>query len=634
MQAFSLQRRIAQNSRVKTYPLFRGLGFWHSAGGLFLRGTNRKKDGKDHRYFSVVENQRISATKTVQRTVLYLGEINDQQEASWRKTLAVFDEDKQSYTNLNLFPDDRPIPEDAIDSIQVRLSGLELRRPRPFGNCWLASELWDQLGLTEFWRSRLGEGRESVSWEKVLRLLVINRLLEPGSEFRVHRHWFVESAMDALLEESFAVAEKDRLYRCLDRIGEHKQELFVWLRQKWAELFHADFDVLLYDLTSTYFEGEMEENPKAKRGYSRDSRPDCLQVVIALVVTPDGFPLAYEVMDGNTSEQKTLPLFLDRIEKTYGKARRVWVMDRGIPTEAMLGEMRRPDRQISYLVGTPRGRLNKHEKQWLDLPWQKVRDSIEVKLYEHEGELYVLARSDGRQAKEIAMRRKRLARLLRKLRAMRRSLPSRDPLLLRIGAAKKEAGRAFGFVKLRMPLANEPVTRQSFSFRVDREKLRKAQQRDGHYLLRSNLTAEDPAVLWTRYVQLTQIEAVFRSLKTDLGIRPIYHRLERRVDAHILVAFLAYCLQVTLKNRVQIHAPGLTPTAVLEKLATIQMIDVWIPTRDGRWLILPRYTQPAKDLKILLDQIQLGLPSQPPPRITAAALSQSKEAPNVQPRLW
>lgn len=473
-----------------------------------------------------------------------------------------------------------------------------------------------------------------MSWEKVLRLLVVNRLLEPGSEFRLHRHWFVESAMDALLEADFAVADKDRLYRCLDRLEEHKQELFVWLKQKWAELFAADFEVLLYDLTSTYFEGEMEENPKAKRGYSRDSRPDCLQVVIALVVTPDGFPLAYEVMDGNTSEHKTLLPFLERIEQTYGKARRVWVMDRGIPTEATLEKMREPGREMFYLVGTPKGRINKHEKKWLDLPWQQVRDSVKVKLYEHEGELYVLARSDGRQAKEIAIRRKRMVRLLRKLRAMRRSLPKRDQLLLRIGAARKEAGRAFGFVKIQVPAAGEAVTRQTFRFQVDHGKLRKAQQRDGHYLLRSNLTAEDPAVLWTRYVQLTQIEAVFRSLKSELGIRPIYHRLERRVDAHILIAFLAYCLQVTLKNRLQIHAPGLTPTAVLEKLATVQMIDVWIPTRDGRWLILPRYTQPSQELKLLMEQIQLALPSQPPPRITASPSHSLPPPTPTQPTLW
>ena len=595
---------------------------------MFLRSTNRKKDGKDHRYFSVVENQRVSGSRTVQRTVLYLGEINDTQQAGWRKTLAVFDEDRQETRNLSLFPDDRAIPVDAVDSLQVRISGMELRRPRPFGNCWLASELWRQLGLTEFWQARLPRGREAVSWEKVLQLLVVNRLLEPGSEFRVHRHWFVESAMDALLEADFAVAEKDRLYRCLDRIVEHKQELFVWLKQKWAELFHADFEVLLYDLTSTYFEGEMEDCGKAKRGYSRDSRPDCLQVVIALVVTPDGFPLAYEVMDGNTSEQKTLQPFLDRIEHLYGKAKRTWVMDRGIPTEATLKLMR--ERNIFYLVGTPKGRINQHEKQWLTLPWQHVRESVEVKLYEREQELYVLARSDGRQAKEIAIRRKRLVRLLRKLRAMRRSLPGRDQLLLRIGAAKKEAGRAFGFVKLTLPPAGEAVTRAAFQFHVDTVKLREAQQRDGHYLLRSNLTAEDPAVLWTRYIQLTQIEAAFRSLKTDLGLRPVYHRLERRVEAHIFVAFLAYCLQVTLKNRLQIHAPGLSPTAVLEKLATLQLIDVWFPTCDGRWLILPRYTQPSPELAILLEKLHLTLPSQPPPRITAPLVP---ALPTLQPVL-
>jgi len=350
---------------------------------MFLRSTNRKKDGKEHRYFSIVENRRLLGNKTAQRTVLYLGEINDQQQGAWRKTLEVFDEQEQRYTAMSLFPDDREIPADAVDSVQVRLSGLELRRPRIFGSCWLACELWRQLGLDEFFQQRLPEGREAVCWEKVLQLLVVNRLLDPGSEFHVHRQWYVDSAMDELLETDFAVAGKDRLYRCLDRILEHKQDLFVWLKQKWADLFQADFEVLLYDLTSTYFEGEMEQNPKAKRGYSRDKRPDCLQLVIALVVTPDGFPLAYEVMNGNTSEPTTLRGFLKKIETTYGKARRVWVMDRGIPSEATLQEMREPERQAFYLVGTPKARINQHEKKWLDLPWQKVRDSVEVKLYRH-----------------------------------------------------------------------------------------------------------------------------------------------------------------------------------------------------------------------------------------------------------
>jgi transposase len=587
---------------------------------MFLRSTNRRKDGKDHRYFSIVENRRLPGGKTAQRTVLYLGEINDRQQAAWRKTLAVFDETEQRFTSLSLFPDDRELPGDAIDSVQVRLSGLELKRPRIFGNCWLACELWQQLGLDEFWQQRLPEGREAVSWEKVLRLLVVNRLLDPGSEFRVHRQWYLNSAMDELLETGFEVAEKDRLYRCLDRVLEHKQELFVYLKQKWADLFGADFEVLLYDLTSTYFEGEMEQNPKARRGYSRDGRPDCVQLVIALVVTPDGFPLAYEVMNGNTADCSTLRGFLTKIETAYGKARRVWVMDRGIPSEAILREMRDPERQTFYLVGTPKGRIAQHEQKWLDLPWQKVRDSVEVKLYRHEGELYVLAKSDGRQAKEKAMRRKRLARLLRRLRAMRRNLPKRDPLLLRIGAAKKEAGRAFGFVKIRLPDKDQPVTRETFRFHTDKVKLKAAEQRDGHYLLRSNLTGEDPAVLWTRYVQLTQIESVFRSLKSELGIRPIYHQLEHRADAHVFIAFLAYCLQVTLKNRLMIHAPGLTPLSVLEKLSTIQMVEVWIPMLDGRWLVLPRHTQPEPDVQALLEQIRITLPPQPPPRIKSSQL--------------
>ena len=352
---------------------------------MFLRSTQLKKHDRIHRYFSVVENRRLPGAKTVQRTVLYLGEINDQQQGAWRKTLEVFDEDEQDYRTMCLFPHDREVPAEVLDGLQVKLSGLELRRPRTFGACWLACELWQQLGLDEFWQQHLPAGREAVSWTKVLQLEVVNCLLDPGSDFRLHRQWYVDTAMDELLETDFAVAAKDRLYRCLDRVLPHKQELFVWLKQKWADLFHSDFEVLLYDLTSTYFEGEMEQNPKAKRGYSRDKRPDCLQLVIALVVTTDGLPLAYEVMKGNTSDRTTLPGFLKKIEDTYGKARRVWVMDRGVPSEAILKDMRDPERQTFYLVGTPKSRINQHEKKWLDLPWHKVRDSVEVKLYEHEG---------------------------------------------------------------------------------------------------------------------------------------------------------------------------------------------------------------------------------------------------------
>jgi transposase len=595
---------------------------------MFLRAKVRKKDGKQHRYFSVVENRRVAQHHTVQRTVLYLGEINDSQEATWRKTLQVFDETHQQYTTLSLFPEDREIPAEVSDSIQVKLSEMQLRRPRAFGNCWLGCELWRQLRLEEFWEEKLAEQvqRETVSWAKVLQLLVVNRLIDPGSEFRVHRQWFDQSAMAELLQTDFAVAEKDRLYRCLDRVLEHKAALFQHLRERWQDLFQAQFDVLLYDLTSTYIEGEGEGIPKARYGYSRDQRFDCKQVVIALVITPEGFPLAYEVMEGNTADCTTLHGFLEKIESNYGKARRVWVMDRGIPTEKVLEEMRTPDREIFYLVGTPRSKVRQYEKKWLDLPWQKVRESVEVKLFTEGRELYVLAKSEGRRAKEKAMRRKKLARLLRKLRAMQRSSPRRDQLLLRIGAARKEAGHAFRYLHLQLPGEGQAVTRQSFQFRVDRAKLTAAELQDGHYLLRSNLMGEDPGVLWERYVQLAQIEAAFKAMKNELGIRPLYHQLGHRVEAHILVAFLAYCLLVTLKNRLQVLAPGLTPKAVLEKLGTIQMLDVWLPTTDGRWLVMPRFTQPETDQAILLHKLKLELPQQPPPRIKA-------QVPEFPPRI-
>jgi transposase len=586
---------------------------------MFLRSNRRIKDGKPHRYYTVVESRRLQSGKVAQRQVLYLGEINDSQQAAWRRTLEVFDEEQQRLTPLSLFPEDRPVPADAIDSVQVKLGEIKLERARPYGNCWLGCELWRQLQLDRFWSGKLPQGREGVAWPQVLELLVVNRLIDPGSEFRLHRHWFDHSAMDVLLGQDFAVAEKDRLYRCLDRVLEHKQDLFVHLQQRWKDLFDAEFDLLLYDLTSTYVEGEAEQNPKARYGYSRDKRPDCKQVVIALIVTPAGLPLAYEVMAGNTSEKTTLRGFLDSIESLYGKARRVWLMDRGIPTEDLLREMRTSRQETFYLVGTSRAKVKQYEKRWLELPWQKVRESVEVKLFAQDGELYVLAKSEGRQGKEIAMRRKKLARLLRKLRAMRRSCPKRDQLLMRVGAAKTDAGRAFGFVKINLPQAEQEVTRETFTFRLDKARLKEAELRDGHYLLRTNLVAEDPAVLWDRYVQLTQIEAAFKCLKSDLGIRPIHHQLEHRVEAHILIAFLAYCLTVTLRHRLRMHAPGLTPRAVLEKLAGIQMLDVSFPTTDGRRLIMPRYTEPDPEQALLLHHLSLVLPQQPPPRITTSA---------------
>src|SRR3984957_685562 len=588
---------------------------------MFLRHKTRRKDGKEHRYWSIVENRRVSGGRTVQRHVLYLGEINDTQRAAWCRTIEAFDEDGQQARQIALFPEDRQAPALNCDVVHVRLSELRLHRPRQWGACWLACHVWDQLRLDNFWSPRLLASREGTRWLDVLKTLVAYRLIDPGSEWRLHRQWYERSAMGDLLGADLGLVQKDNLYRCLDRLLVHKVDLFSFLQQRWKSLFGADFEVLLYDLTSTYFECDAPAAGKRRFGYSRDKRSDCVQVVIALIVTPAGLPLAYEVMAGNTSDKTTLRAFLDSIESQYGKARRVWLMDRGIPTEALLHEIRTSRQETFYLVGTSRAKVKQYEKQWLELPWHKVRESVEVKLFAQDGELYVLAKSEGRQAKENAMRRKKLARLLWKLRAMRRSCPKRDQLLMRVGAAKTDVGRAFGFVKIHLPSAGQEVTRETFTFRLDKGKLKEAELRDGHYLLRTNLVAEDPAVLWDRYVQLTQIEAAFKCLKSDLGIRPIHHQLEHRVDAHILVAFLAYCLTVTLRHRLRTHAPGLTPRAVLEKLAGIQMLDVSFPTTDGRRLIMPRYTEPSPEQALLLHHLNLCLPQQPPPRITTSASS-------------
>jgi transposase len=585
---------------------------------MFLRDKKRFKDGKEHRYWSIVENRRVSGGRVAQRQVLYLGEINDAQRAAWCRSIEVLDEERGSSRQVALFPEDRTAPAIDCDVVQVRLNGLKLHRPRQWGACWLSCALWDQLQLDAFWQPRLAPSRKGTRWLNVLKTLVSYRLLDPGSEWRLHRHWYDRSAMGDLLGESVAIAHSHTLYRCLDKLLEHKEALFSHLQERWRCLFDARFDVLLYDLTSTYFESDPPDEGKRKHGYSRDKRPDCVQVVIALIVTPQGLPLAYEVLPGNTSDKSTLEEFLAKIENQYGKADRVWVMDRGIPTEQSLARMRQADRPVHYLVGTPKGRLSKLEKAFLSKPWSQVRERVDVKLLEQEEEIYILACSHGRMHKERAMRQRRLKRLWKRLGELQQQKLTRDQLLIKIGAAKKDAGQAYALVAIRLPAADQPVNEHTFTFALDREKLRRARRREGRYLLRSNLSAEDPAKLWTYYIQLTEVEQAFKELKSDLAVRPIYHQRDDRIEAHIFVAFLAYCLQVTLKQRLRALAPGLTSRAVLEKFSALQMVDVHLPTTDGRTLILSRYTEPEKDQQLLLQKLRLQLPEQPPPRITSA----------------
>lgn len=587
---------------------------------MFLRRHERKKDGKKHTYWTIVENRRVRGGRVVQRHVLYLGEINSSQREAWRKSIEVFEEGSPRPRTASLFPEDNAPEIDDESIIRIKLSELTLHRPRQWGGCWLACELYEQLGLDEFWGERLPPGRKDTHWDQVLELLVIYRLLDPGSEWRLHRQWFDGSAMADLLGSDYSLAEIHKLYEVQDLLLAHKKALFSHLQERWKDLFNARFEILLYDLTSTYFECNPPETSNGLRrfGYSRDKRSDCVQVVIALVVTPEGFPLAYEVLPGNTADNTTLRDFLDKIEAQYGKADRIWLMDRGIPTEEVLEEMRQSTPPVSYLVGTPKGRLSKLEKDLAEREWHQARQGVEVKLLPRDGELYVLAQSRDRVAKERSMRRRRLRRLLKRLRQLQNMKKlKRDDLLLKIGQAKADAGRAFGLIKLTLPEAGQDVSTETFRFRLDRKKLRAVYRREGRYLLRSNLCQEDPGKLWELYIKLVEIEEAFRNLKGDLSIRPIFHQKDERIESHIFISFLAYCLHVTLRRRLRDLAPGLTPRAVLEKFAAMQMIDVHLPTDDGRTVMLSRYTQPEKELQMLIEALRLELPAQPPPRITA-----------------
>jgi transposase len=592
---------------------------------MYLKCHSRFKDGKEHRYYTIAEKVACGGGRRVERHVFYLGEINDSQREAWLKSIEAFDVQGGQQTKLALFASDQPVPAHATGcAVQVRLSEFTIHRPRQWGACWVFLRLWHQLKLQEFWTERLPPSREGTSWYHILVVLCAYRLIDPGSEWRLHRQWYEQSAMADLLDADFGLAAKDNLYRCLDRLLEHKTELFTFLQTRWKDLFGVRFDVLLYDLTSTYFEIDPPGTEGGKRqfGYSRDKRPDCVQVVIALVITPEGFPLAYEVLSGNTSDKTTLKAFLEKIEKQYGKARRIWVMDRGIPTEENLQEMRASDPPIQYVVGTPKGRLSALEESLLKLPWQEARPSVKVKLLSRESELYVLVQSQARVSKERAIRRRKLRKLWARLKELKEQRPSYQTLLMKLGAAKEAAGRVWSLVGVKLPEA--PRTRKGLQERVsglefslNKDKLREVCKREGRYLLRSNLQETDAAKVWTFYLQLVEVEEAFKNLKGDLSIRPIFHQLEHRIEAHIFVCFLAYCVQVTLRHQLRAKAPGLTVRQVLEKFGQMQLMDVHFPTTDARELIFIRYTQPEKDQKLILAQMDWQLPPQSPPRITA-----------------
>jgi len=589
---------------------------------MYLKCSVRRKDGKEHRSWSIVESRRLRDGRCVQRHVLYLGEINDSQREAWQKSVEVFEGVQERPVQMSIFPEDRLPKGERGAHIGVKLQELQLHRPRQWGACWLGLELWHQLGLDEFWAERLPASREGTRWDQVLTAQVMYQLIDPGSEWRLHRHWFEQSALGDLLDADSRLVADDTLYRCLDKLLEHKAGLFSHLQSRWRDLFNARFDVLLYDLTSTYFECEVPEPEGLRRfGYSRDKRPDCVQVVIALMVTPEGFPLGYEVLPGNTSDCTTLWGMLARIEAQYGAAERIWVMDRGIPTEEVLTRMRTSNPPVNYLVGTPKGRLSRFEAALCERDWKSVREGVEVKLIEEDTELYVLAKSARRVGKERGIRRRRLKKLWRRLHELKAQKLTYAALLMKLGAAKAAAGEAWKLIDITLPPPPPGKTKPSpsvtFDFALNKARLREQRRREGCYLLRTNLSGADPATLWQHYMTLCQIEEAFRNIKGDLSLRPVFHQKDTRIEAHIFIAFLAYCLHVTLRRRLRGLAPGLTPRVMLEKLATMSMIDVHLPTTDGRMLVLSRYTQPDADCRLLLEQLRLRLPAQPPPRISA-----------------
>ena len=583
---------------------------------MFLRATSRKKDGKVHRYYSVVENRRVAGGRVVQRHVLYLGEINSSQERAWRRSIEVVEDGAEAPRTVALFPEDRieGLLADA-SIVTIRVSAMRLKRPRQWGACWLALTLWQRLDLDVFFAERLPRSRKGTRWDLAVLVLAAYRLISPGSEWRLHREWYGRTALADLLGSDDGLVDPHVLYRVHDRLLAHKTALFDHLTHRWRDLFNARYEVLLYDLTSTYFESDppLDEVDLRRHGYSRDHRPDCVQIVIALIVTPEGLPIAYEVLPGNTADSTTLKGFLAQIEQQYGKAQRIWCMDRGIPTEAVLEQMRASDPPVQYLVGTPKGRLNRLESALVTKPWCQAREGVKVKLLPEDGELYVYAESRDRIAKERSMRQRLLKWLWARLAALREMDLTRDALLMKLGHAQSKAPAAWRLIDLSVQ-----ANAASFTYRLNRAKLRQVRRREGRYLLRTNLTETDPVKLWEYYLQLVRVEEAFRTLKSDLAIRPIYHQHPSRIEAHVFLSFLAYCLYVTLGRTLHALAPGLTARSALEKFAAMQMVDVHLPTTDGRELILSRYTEPERELALLLERLELTLPAQPKPRITAA----------------
>jgi transposase len=589
---------------------------------MFLRPNHRDKDGKDHTYWSLVETVR-TADGPRQKTVCYLGELNSSAQTRWQRTIEVFNEQGDAQ-QLKLFPSDVAVPADDPQVARVLLNKVRLERTRQFGACFLGLELWKRLGLDRFFEQAVDHEKADVPWSRVAALLAINRLCAPGSELAIEQRWYPSTAMDDLLRIEEGKINDTRLYRCLDRLLPHKTKLERHLKERYGALFGAEFDVLLYDLTSSYVEGAAEKNPMMRRGYSRDHRPDCEQLVIALIVNHEGFPFSYETFDGNRSDVSTMETILRMVERKYGKARRIWIFDRGIVSEENLAAIRKRGGQ--YLTGTPRSQMKQFEAEMLKDDWTQVRPEVEVKKVSipQGAETYILCRTSGRAEKEKAIRNRFSNSMEKALKGLEQAivkgrLKDRNKMERRLGKIQARHPQVNDLYDVALRDTGDGV-RLFWEIKEDRKNWREV--REGAYLLRTNLQAETAEQLWAKYMQLTEAEASFRALKSELSIRPLFHQLEPRVKAHVMVAFLGYALWVTLKHLLKRHsgveakqsargvdmATPLSPMKAIASLSTLQSADIVLPTTDGREIRLRRITEPTVEQKSLLRQLGFHLP--------------------------
>jgi transposase len=594
---------------------------------MFLRRYHRTKDGKTHTYYALVESVRTEAGPR-QRVVAYLGELNHDEERRWQRTV-VFHNRQGDGRQLRLFPDDDHVdlPDDP-DVVRISLKSVGWANPRPFGDVWLGLSLWRHLKLDEIVERHIPRGKETISPADVVAIEVINRLCAPCSEFALAEHWYASTGLEDLLGVPDSAVTKDRLYRTLDRLLGAQEAIERDLKERLGTLFQLDYSLVLYDLTSTYLEGLAAENELARRGYSRDHRADCKQVVVALVVTRDGFPLAHRTFAGNTRDLKTVQTIVTEIETQFGKTQRIWVMDRGMISDESLKFLGEPGRR--YLLATRRGELAEFQAKLGKEGWKRLpkNPQVEVKLFKRDDVHYLLARSRPRRKKERAIRRRQrrgLARDLKKLCDLidKGILKKRDKILERVGRLKGRFPKARPFLTANVTTTKRPRLEWSW----DRAKYKQALAADGAYLLRSNEPGWTAREFWETYIQLTVVEKAFRVLKSDLLLRPIWHHYSGRTRAHVMVCVLAYALWKTLDHLAkraglvtEIRKPDprrprsspkprrMTPQVILRELGRVKIGDILMSTTDGRELVLRRVARPDLEQTRILTALNLTMP--------------------------